>query len=139
MADLTKSLTTNLTITEQNYSSPYLNTFDPNGSAAPLPVLKWICTSTPTTAITQIVFLNTTTGDTITVSSLAMDSIGDYLEIDTEEMTVKVSHDGDASVEVDFTGVFPRFISGSNSYSVTITGSTIWDLTQTITYYPLYL
>ena len=121
-------------------SSPYTNTFDPIGSAGPLPILKWLCVGAPTAAITQIVFSNTTTGDSITVASLAMDANGDYLEIDVNSMTVKVSHDGGAAAEVDFTGVFPRFVAGSNSYSTTITGgSTTWTLTQTIIYYPLYL
>jgi hypothetical protein len=86
------------------------------------------------------VFTNTTTGDSITVASLAMDTNTDYLEIDTDAMTVKVSHDGGAAANVDFTGVFPRFIAGSNSYTVAVTGGgATWSLLQTITYYSQYL
>lgn len=132
-------ITDTKTITEVS-SSPYMNTFDPTGSVGPLPVLKWVCVGPPTSAITQIVFNNISTGDFITVANLALDASVDYLEIDVDSMTVKVSHDGGAATEVDFTGVFPKFVAGSNSYSVTITGGgATWILTQTITYYSLYL
>ncbi len=121
-------------------SSPYTNTFDPTGSAGPLPVLKWLCVGAPTAAITQIIFNNITTGDSITVASLALDANGDYLEIDIDAMSVKVSHDGGAATSIDFSGIFPRFVAGSNSYSTTITGGgATWTLTQTIVYYSLYL
>ena len=127
------------TITDAS-SSPYTNTFDPAGSIGPTPILKWVCSGAPTAAITQIVFSNTTTEESITVPSLVLDADGDYLEIDCEAMTVKRSYDGGAGVEIDFTGVFPSFKSGSNSYAVTITGgSTTWTLAQTIIYYPTYI
>ena len=123
------------TITEAS-AAPYLNTFDPTGSAPPLPVIKYTADGIPTTAITQIKFENTTTTESITVSSLAIDASGDYLEIDIENMTVKVSHDGGAAAEVDFSGVFPTFKATSNSYSVTITGGgATWTLEQDIDYY----
>ena len=126
-------------ITEAS-ASPYTGTINPTGSAGPLPTLKWLCAGIPTAAITQIVFNNTTTTDSITIASLALDADGDYLEIDIDAMTVKVSHDGGAATDIDFTGVFPKFIASSNSYSVTMTGGgATWTLTQTITYYPLYL
>ena len=121
-------------------SSPYTNSFDPTGSIGPTPVLKWLCAGAPTAAITQIIFNNITSGDSITVASLALDASGDYLEIDVDAMTVKVSHDGGAAAEVDFTGVFPYFRAAVNSYSVTITGGgATFTVTQTIVYHSLYL
>lgn len=136
----TTATTDSKTITNAS-ASPYLNTLDPTGSVAPKPVLKWtVATGTPTTAITQIVFTNTTTGDAITVAALALDAVGDYLEIDCENLTVSVSHDGNASVSIDYVGVFPSFNIGINSYFVSITGgSTSWNLTQLISYYPTYI
>lgn len=135
----TSTLTDSKTITQAS-ASPYANTLDPTGSAPPLPVLKWVCDGNPTAAITQIVFYNATTSDTITIASLAMDADGDYLEIDCENMTVQVSHDGGAAADIDFDGVFPVFKATSNSYTVTITGGgATWELDQTIEYYPLYL
>ncbi len=120
--------------------SPYLNTFDPVGSAPPLPILKWTINVVPSADITQIVFENTTTGDTITIPNLVLDAFNDFLEIDTDAMTVKVSYDGGAATEIDFTGVFPRFIAGSNSYKVTITGGgATWELNQDIDYFKSYL
>ncbi len=132
--------TTSVTETNSINSTPFSTTINPTGSAPPSPSLKWTCDGAPTTPITEIVFSNTTTGDSITVESLAMDASGDYLIIDTDEMTVKVSHDGGAATEVDFTGVFPKFNATSNSYTVTITGGgATWALDQEITYYPAYL
>ena len=89
--------------------------------------------------VTQIVFSNTSTGDSMTVPSLALDTNNDYLSIDTDALTCKVSHDGGAETDIDFTGVFPRFNATSNSYSVTITGTGNWSLAQSIIYYPAYL
>lgn len=121
-------------------TSPYVNTINPVGSAPPLPTLKWTLDNIPTTPITQIVFANSTTGDSITVSSLALDATGDYLEINCDNMTVKVSHDGGSATSVDYSGVFPTFVTGSNSYSVTITGGgASWILNQDINYYSLYI
>jgi hypothetical protein len=134
------SATTDTNAITQASSAPFTDTIDPTGSMTPLPALKWLCNGSPSAAITSIEFENTTTGDIVTVSGLAMDNNGDYLEIDTDAMTIKVSHDGGAATAIDFTGVFPRFSVASNSYSVTILGGgATWALTQTIVYYPLYL
>lgn len=135
----TSTSTDSKTITQAS-ASPYENTFDPTGSMGPTPVLKWACSGIPTAAITQIKIENTTTGESMTVPSLVLDADGDYLEIDCENMTVKRSYDGGAETEIDFTGTFPAFNAGSNSYKVTITGGgATWTLSQTFTYYPLYL
>lgn len=121
-------------------ASPYVNTFDPTGSVGPKPVLKWLCAGAPTSAITQITFVNTTTNDTIVIAGLALDANGDYLEIDCDALTVKVSHDGGVAASIDYTGVIPKFKATSNSYSVTrVGGGATWTLTQTIIYPSLYL
>lgn len=45
-----------------------------------------------------------------------------------------------AKTAIDYTGIFPSFAIGSNSYSIAITGgSTSWQLMQTIVYYPNYI
>lgn len=132
--------TSGVTDTSSFSSSPSSSTLNPTGSAPPLPALKWTCDGAPTSAITQISFSNITTGQSITVGSLTLDANGDYLEVDCEDLSVKVSYDGGAATEIDFTGVFPNFIAGSNSYTVTITGGgATWTLDQEITYTPLYL
>ncbi|KKK95959.1 hypothetical protein LCGC14_2667560, partial [marine sediment metagenome] len=103
-------------------------------------VLKWALSGAPSAAVTQISFENTTVSDTITVGSLTLDADGDYLEIDCENMTVKVSYDGGAATEVDYTGVFPLFNAGSNSYETTVVGGgATWTLNQDITYFKTYL
>jgi len=132
--------TTGVTSTNSINSTPFETTINPTGSAPPLPTLKWTCDGSPTAAITQIVFNNTTTGDSITVPSLALDADGDYLIIDTDAMTVKRSYDGGAETSIDFTGVFPTFNATSNSYSVSIVGGgATWALDQVIEYYSAYL
>lgn len=120
-------------------ASPENDTFDPVGSVGPLPILKWLLAALPSAAITQIKFENTTTGESITIPSLVLDASGDYLIIDCDEMTVKRSYDGGAETEIDFTGTFPSFVAGSNSYTLTITCGGTFSITQTIEYYPLYL
>jgi len=136
----TTATTDSNTITNAS-ASPYLNTIDPTGSVAPKPVLKWtVATGTPTTPITQIVFTNTTTGDAITVAGLALDAVGDYLEIDCENLTVMVSHDSGAKTAIDYTGVIPSFVIGSNSYSMLRTGGgASFSILQTIVYYPTFI
>ncbi len=132
--------TSSVTSTNSITSTPYSTTINPTGSAPPSPSLKWTCDGAPTAAITQIVFTNTTNGDSITIPSLVLDANGDYLVIDTNLMTVKKSYDGGAEVDVDFTGIFPRFNATSNSYSVAITGGgATWALDQEIVYFPAYL
>lgn len=121
-------------------SSPVSSSIDPTGSAPPLPIIRWTCNGAPDAAITAIEFENSTTGDSITISNLLLDASGDYLEIDCDEMTVKVSYDGAASTEIDFTGVFPSFVASSNNWTTTVTGGgSSWNLTQEIEYYPSYL
>ena len=134
------SQTNDSKVINQASPSPYLDTFDPVGSAPPLPILKWTINVVPSSDITQIVFENTTTGDTITIPNLVLDAFNDFLEIDIDAMTVKVSYDGGTATEIDFTGVFPRFKATNNSYKVTITGGgATWELNQDIDYFEAYL
>ena len=135
----TSSIPDSKTITQAS-DSPYLNTFDPTGSVGPLPVLTWTCSGAPTAAITQIKFENVTTSESITVGSLTLDTNGDYLEVDIENMTVNAVQSGGARTEIDFTGVFPEFKAISNEYSVIVTGGgATWEIEQIIEYYPTYL
>jgi hypothetical protein len=122
-------------------SSPYVVTINPTGSIAPKPTIKWeIITSTPSADITQIVFTNSNSGDTITISSLTLDAVGDYLEIDCENMTSKVSYNGGAETDIDYTGVFPSFATNTNSISTTLTGGgASFVVKQTLSYYPKYI
>lgn len=122
-------------------SSPYVVTINPTGSIAPKPTIKWeIITSTPSADITQIVFTNSNSGDTITISSLTLDAVGDYLEIDCENMTSKVSYNGGAETDIDYTGVFPSFATNTNSISTTFTGGgASFVVKQTLSYYPKYI
>lgn len=133
-------LTTSTTETASVTTTSSSDDFNPTGSAPPLPTLKWTCTTAPTAAITSITFENTTTSKSITVSSLALDANGDYLEIDCDAMTSSVSYDGGDTSEVDYTGVFPTFETDTNSYSVTIVGGgASFALEQSIEYYQTYL
>lgn len=119
---------------------PYVDTIDPTGSYGPNPVITWTLNGAPSEAITQIAFTNSTTGDVITIGNLTLDASGDYIEVDTENMTVTASYDGGAGTEIDYTGVFPTFVAGNNSYSLTLTGGgATFTVVQTITYYPTYL
>ncbi|MFA5174714.1 MAG: distal tail protein Dit [Candidatus Pacearchaeota archaeon] len=133
--------TTSQTTLTRSISASSSSSFSTSGSAPTLPIFKWICVGTPSAPITQIA-LNvdfSPYSSTITVPSLALDAEGDYLEIDVSAMTVKVSHDGGAATEIDYSGVFPFVGAGSNTYVVTITGGGTFSLTETIKYYPSYL
>ena len=120
-------------------ASPENSSIDPTGSIGPRPILKWLLAALPSAAITQIKFENTTTSESITIPSLVLDASGDYLIVDCENMTVERSYDGGAETDIDFTGIFPSFIAGSNSYTLTITCGGTFNITQTIEYTPLYL
>src|SRR3989304_3849535 len=62
-----------------------------------------------------------------------------HSEIDIYDMSV-VQSIGAGEVEIDFTGVFPRFNTGTNSYSVTLVGGgASKTLNQSITYNASYL
>ena len=109
------------------------------GSASPSPVIRWTANGAPSSPVTEISLENTTTGDKIVVGSLVIAANNDYLEIDTEKMTCKTSYGGGPEVLRDFTGVFPKFATSTNSYTVTVTSAGSFNLNQSITYYAAYL
>ena len=135
----TTAVTSTNSITNAS-SSPYVVSINPTGSVAPKPTIKWeVITSTPSADITQISLENTTTGDIITISGLELDAVGDYLEIDCDELTSIVSYNSTES-NIDYTGVFPSFVTNTNSISTTFTGGgATWAVRQTFSYYPKYL
>jgi len=91
------------------------------GSAAPRPVITWTVSGTPSSAITGITFVNNTTSDTFSVTGLSLVGNGDYLELDTDNMTV-VYNTGSGEVATDFTGVIPTFTTSTNSYTLSLVG-----------------
>ncbi len=70
------------------------------------------------TAITAFQFSNTTSSQNLSITRSF--SAGDVIIIDGENKSVKVN-----GTEVDYTGVFPELLYGSNAYSLTATGSAI--------------
>lgn len=109
------------------------------GSAGPRPIITWTVSGTPSSAITGITFENTTVQDTFSVTGLVLSGNGDYLELDTDEMTV-VYNTGSGEVVTDFSGVIPLFLTSTNSYTMSITGGgASKTIIQSIAYYPAYL
>lgn len=98
------------------------------GTFPPNPKIKMTINSQ--TALSKIVFTNTTTGAEITVERTYAAS--EVLVIDTNDYTVTV--DGN---KVDFVGVPPDF-ELSNDFKIVFT-STAHDVTIKLIYYPLYL
>lgn len=66
--------------------------------------------------LSQIVWENTTNGDKVTIPSSF--SNGDQIVIDGENR--RVTKNG---VEIDYTGVLPKIVAGSNAFKITLTGS----------------
>lgn len=66
--------------------------------------------------LSQIVWENTSNGDKITIVSAF--SNGDQIVIDGENR--RVTKNG---TEIDYTGVLPKIIAGSNVFKITLTGS----------------
>ncbi len=66
--------------------------------------------------LSQIVWENTSNGDKVTISGSF--SNGDQIVIDGENKAV--TKNGTA---IDYTGVLPKIIAGSNSFKITLTGS----------------
>lgn len=114
--------------------------YNPIGSGAPTPKIRWTVTTTAASPITGITFINSTTSDTITVTGLTMSNNGQYLEIDVDAMTVTYNN-GSTNSLLDFTGVFPRFVTTTNALSTTITGvgAGAFAVKQKIEYYAKYL
>lgn len=65
---------------------------------------------------TQVTFTNTTTGEAFSISDTFAD--GDFLAIDCEQKTVKKN-----SVTVDYTGILPTLVAGSNVCNIALNGA----------------
>jgi len=116
------------TLTGQT-SSPFTKVFTMGGSIGAYPVITLDFTTGDN--VTAVKIENETTGDYITITRSF--SNGESLEVDCDNLTVEVD-----SSAVDFTGVFPEFVVGSNSLKITVTG-TPFDIDLDITYTNLYL
>ncbi len=133
-----KATTTSL-ITNSITTSTDTITVVLTGSAGSKPLLNYINTSTPSSAITSVTVRNTTTSESITVTGLALDGKNEYLEIDCDAMTVK-KYEATTLTNSDFSGMFPSFKPGTNSIYVTLVGGgASINLKQSVTYYPYYL
>ena len=66
--------------------------------------------------LSQVMWENTSNGDKITIASAF--SNGDQIVIDGENR--RVTKNG---TEIDYTGVLPKIIAGSNVFKITLTGS----------------
>jgi len=85
-----------------------------NASSAPV----WIILVTVATSITKINITNNTTEEQIELTTAV--SAGDVIIFDSEREEVLKN-----GVEVDFDGVFPQLDPGTNSYTITATGTSI--------------
>jgi phage-related protein len=84
------------------------------GTAVSEPIIYLsITTAGSASAIT---FTNTANGEAFTITDTFSD--GDFLAIDCEQKTVKKN-----SVAVDYTGILPVLLSGSNTCNVAVTGA----------------
>lgn len=81
-------------------------------------------------SLSQIVWENTTNGDKVTVASSFVN--GDQIIIDGENRRVTKN-----SVEIDYTGVLPKLVTGSNIFKITLTGAG-FSLSVTEIHYPRF-
>jgi len=125
-----KSITSTNSSLNDITTSPKSHSLTVTGSSDPLPTIT--LTVDNETTMTEIEFKNVTTDDIITVTRAFADT--EVLVIDCENQTVKVD-----DVNVDFTGVFPRFNTGANDCLVTITDGGAFNVDLDIDYYPHYL
>jgi phage-related protein len=97
----------------------YPNTITVAGGYAPEPIITLTLTDAGT--CDTVVFRNVTTNTTISVSADTGDfSSGDIITIDCEDRSVKLN-----GIDHQFTGVFPTFALGVNSFVVNFYGSTV--------------
>lgn len=82
-------------------------------------------------SLTDFMLENTANGDAITISDTFVD--GDTIEINGETKTVKKN-----GVEVDYAGVIPRAVPGSNIFTLSMTGGS-YSLSFTEQHYSRYL
>ena len=74
-------------------------------------------------SVSVVNIVNNTTGEEIEITRAF--SAGEYLKIDGEERSVEVN-----GTAVDYTGIFPTMNTGANSFTITITATSVtYDLT----------
>lgn len=110
-------------------ASSHTEAFTFSGTYKPQPIIT--LTANAASSVTAISIANTTTGDTITVTTAI--AANDVIVINTE--THKATKNG---TQIDFTGPIPEFLAGSNSLTITFTGTSLtYDLD--LDYTPRYL
>lgn len=116
---ITQTKKTDLDIT----SVPFTSTITISGTAEPEPVVT--LTFDIASTITDVTFTNNTTNEQITVAGLSFAN-GDKLFIDLAKKEVRHN-----TAKKTFTGIFPRFAIGLNSYTLTVAGSNNISQSQT--------
>lgn len=111
-------------------TSPYSGSVNIAGTASAKPVIT-ITISNETNA-TALVFNNTTTGESITITRSFADL--DVITIDCDLQRVRVNN-----VDVAFTGVFPSFPINTNNYQITFTDTGGFNINLDIDYTAKYL
>jgi phage-related protein len=105
----------------QAQSGSFFGEFSNNGSADSLPALYFIFGSgTSATALGITAF-----GKTLTITTALTNN--DVVIIDSKQKSVTKN-----GVEIDYTGQFPKFPPGSCPFQVSITGTSLLDLTAII-------
>lgn len=121
------------TVTESGKTaSPFTKALTLTGSADQLPVITLTFASATTATVLKV--KNDTTGEEMVIGpSAASFAASDVVEIDCENMTVKLN-----GVSKDYTGIFPRWLPGANTLRVTVT-AVAFNLGYSFVYYPRYL
>ena len=105
--------------------------FTASGTYKPMPIIKMIVNSE--TAMTQISFTNTNTGQTITVTPASGFTAADILLINTDDYTVTLN-----GTAIDYTGYFPEFVQGGNNFKFVV-WSQAHNIDLRLIYRPLFL
>lgn len=124
-----KDTSTTSVTQDNNTSSPFTKVFTMGGSFPAFPIISLDFTAGSN--VTAVKIENVTTGEFMTVTRNFSDA--EILIVDCNNMTVQIS-----SANIDFTGVFPEFVVGSNTVRITVTGSP-FDIDLDITYTALYI
>ena len=129
-----KDTSTTSVTQDNNTSSPFTKVVTIGGSFPAFPTISLDFTSGSN--VTAVKIENVTTGEFITIP-FPLDSRtfadAEILIVDCNNMTVQIS-----AVNIDFSGVFPKFVVGSNTVRITVSGSP-FDIDLDITYTPLYI
>ncbi len=100
------------------------------GTAINLPVVR--VTVVAETNMVRIKFINTTTNEYIEVETAY--NATDVLNINCDTKAVTLNDD-----PIDFAGVFPTFIAGTNAWTLEVSDSGAFQVNVEIIYYPKYV